>query len=175
MKFNNFKIIKIVYLLAINFIVLQSAAASDEKLELIEFMSMTEKALNNPNIARKLKHEFSKWSDDERKVITLRLRDNLAEFSQLSPMQLDEYKTLDSVLVAKNSVTQRHTLTKVFVELFSKNEIVKEMKGMIKNNACTTPVSGMLILMGYSFIYSYYDEDGRYYSSLIVSPKECGY
>ncbi len=153
----------------------QITIASDQKIDLEQFMSMTEQALRNPETAKKLKKAFSKWSDNDRRFLSIKLRDKMSEFNQLLPMQLDEFTTLDSVILAHDSVTQKHTLTNEIVGLIPKKELMHEMRGLLKNSTCTTPVSGLLVLMGYSFIYAYYEEDGRYYSSTIISPKECGY
>jgi hypothetical protein len=147
----------------------------NKDIDIGRFLGLLEKIIENPDIAKKLKKEFDNLPAQEKQKISLKIRDGFSEFSQLLPMRIDEYTVLDSVMVSKNAVTQKHTIGNNLAVAISSNDLFQEMRSMLINQTCTTPVSGMFILMGYSFFYVYHDENAKYYGAVTITPKDCGY
>lgn len=151
------------------------SAEPGKQVDIDRFINLLQEILQNPEIAKKLKKEFEHMPQEVKVAQAKKLRDGISEVSKLLPMRVDEYTILDSIMVSQTSVTQRYTLQ---IDLDTEQpsaQLIGEIKPILINQTCTTPVSGMLVLMGYTFFYMYSDAQGNHIGTVSIAPKSCGY
>lgn len=104
------------------------------------------------------------------------------ELSKSLPRQLDAITTIDTVLRSGSKINYIYTLAGKYkgvdvIELFKNKSFFKEykhsMKKEITNSSCTTPQTKAVLEQGYTTIYFYYDNDGKYIYSFQIQEKDC--
>ena len=96
-----------------------------------------------------------------------------SEFNQLAPMMLDSETRGDSMVFVPPNILQYHfTLVTVKEEEFDTPRFVHDMQRHIVNQIRTNPEMEFLRSQRIIFEYHYYDKNGNYIATIVVTPEQ---
>jgi hypothetical protein len=153
------------------------AIAGDGAGKKMRSLELLQNLVNNPLEAREMRRKIKNGSKKE-----------LAEFNSLNevikkeihnissslPSKIDKYTTMDSASISEKNIAFKHTLSNDMVGIEYKNEVMAEMNKMLKKGFCSSP-SGAYLILGYTWSYFYFREDGTYYGGVIIDAKTCNF
>lgn len=152
-----------------------SEVASDEdKTDILERL---QNLVNDPAQAREMRKKIKNASKEElTKYLKLNkiLEKEINLIASSLPLKIDKYTTVDSAGISGNNVGIKSTLSNDLAGIEDKNKVMAGMYNMLKNNFCTSPAGAWLIL-GYTWSYFYYREDGTYLGGVILDAKTCDF
>ena len=140
-------------------------------LERLQFL------VDNPSKAKELRKKILNASAKERSQYEdLRkiLENEINTMSSSLPRRLDKYTTMDSATVSGYNIGMKYTLSDDLTKIGSSKEILSEIDRVGMQNFCSSPSAAWLIL-GYTWTYYYYRENGNYYGGIIIDAKRCGF
>ncbi|MEW8266771.1 MAG: hypothetical protein AB2731_11570 [Candidatus Thiodiazotropha sp.] len=165
-------IINLVCLVIIS--LLPTTTNAESKMQALE---MLQNLVNDKTEAKKIRRKVMNASMDERvqyDELRLTLEKEINAISSSLPRKIDNYTTMDAATISGNNIVFKATILDHMDRIEYKNEIMSQMGKMIKNNFCSSP-SGAWLLLGYTWSYFYYRENGEYYGGIIIDAKLCGF
>jgi glucose-6-phosphate isomerase len=149
-------------------------ASAQNKTQSLERL---QELVNNPSEARKMRQKIKNASKKELENFSYlheAIKKEINNMTSSLPMKIDKYTTVDTAAIHGNNIDFKYTLSNDMEGIQNHNEVMSEMKSILKNGLCTSP-SGVYLIFGYTWTYSYYREDGSYYGAVIIDAKTCGF
>ena len=136
-----------------------------------------QKLVNDPVAAREMRRKIQNSSEKElsqyNEIRTL-IDKEINTIASSLPRKIDKHTTMDSASISGNNISYKYTLSDDLLGIEYEKGIMLEMKKMLKNNVCSSP-SGAWLILGYTWSYFYFRESGKYYGSVIIDAKLCGF
>ena len=137
-----------------------------------EFFRQLALALQDPAERQKVKAALNSWSPEQR----LEFSSSLSEQVQKTlipklPMQIDKVTIWRSLRMTDTAMYA--DIVVLDPSLSDPNRLAIE-ESTIKNHMCTTPANALLLMLGYKFFLSYYDQSSRYITQLQYTAGTCG-
>lgn len=153
---------------------LSGVASAENKTQALERL---QNLVKNPSEAREMRRKIKNASkkelaqyDELRKVV----ESEINAISSSLPRKIDKHTTMDAASISGNNIAFKYALSNDMAGIEHKNEVMSELNKMLKTSFCSSP-SGAWLILGYTWSYFYYRENGAYYGGVIVDAKTCGF
>ena len=143
----------------------------------MQALERLQKLVDNPSEARRMRRKIKNASIKEREQyeeLGTIIEKEINTISSSLPRGIDKHTTMDGASIAGNNIAFKYTLSNDMVGIQYKKEVMSEMDTMLKNSFCSSP-SGAWLILGYTWSYFYYRENGEYYGGVIIDAKRCGF
>jgi len=173
-RLKNRKSFILFFLIPLLVCLLSAIANAGNKTEALELL---QNLVNNPSKAKEMRSKIKNASKteltqyDEFQII---IEKEINTISSSLPRRIDKYTTMDTASISGKNVAFKYTLSNDMAGIEHKNEIMSEMEKMLKNGFCSSP-SGAWLILGYTWSYFYYRENGTYYGGVIIDAKACDF
>jgi hypothetical protein len=113
----------------------------------------------------------SRQEQDEFLIVTLR---NMArEMNAQTPISLDEYTKLTSVIALQKTITFNYLLHRTNYNEINPQELNKVALENLNHSACQSKATQNLIDLGVEYVYIYFSNDGRQITRASIRSYRC--
>jgi hypothetical protein len=128
-------------------------------------------ALATPEGRRIVEQEIESWSRNQEMAFKRDLKKRIEEaFIPSLPMMINEYTAWNDLRISND----RLSLTVQILDgAIDNSAILDDYFSNFDNYICSTPVNILFMLLGYSISSSFYDSNGRFMRTEVLSKNDC--
>ena len=157
-----------ILLLAVLFVI---PVASQAETNHEDIAAMFSHYLQQPEGPQRIKSMLSEWSPEGRKLFSDKFAKQISDtYLPHLPMTVDADTTLVSIGTLTEKLIFTYTLSD---DSLKGGDLFQDLRPLVLNGVCSTPVSAMLLLLNYTVNFVYYDKSMSYQNQFLFNESDC--